>query len=302
MRKIAHLPNAAQAKTFGDFLFVHKIQNTVEAEDDGTWAIWVHDDEQLTEAGQWLSEFLRDPANPRFHGVTIQAKFQKVRQKREEIFSRTKQIDMRTHFHLQQTQMGRLTLILIIISVGVAIFSRLGTSQAILQPLFISQYQLTGPYVQWRGDLPEVMNGQVWRLITPIFIHFGFIHLVFNMLWLRDLGTMIENHQSSWVLGALVLVTAVLSNVGQYLVSGPMFGGMSGVVYGLLGYIWIRGKYDPGSGLFLHRTIVIWMILWFVICLTGLIGNVANVAHGVGLIVGITWGFTSAFSRKVLRR
>jgi rhomboid protease GlpG len=301
MRKIAHLPNAAQARTFGDFLFVQKIQNTVEAEADGTWAIWVHDDDQLTEAAQWLSDFLKDPANPRFQGVTMRAKFEKVRQKREEIFSRNQRIDMRTHFHLNQVRLGRLTLFLIIVSVAVALLSRLGSDQTMLQSLFISPYQMTGPYVQWRGDFPEVMNGQVWRLITPIFIHFGLIHLIFNMLWLRDLGTMIEYHQSSWVLGGLVLVTGVLSNVGQYLVSGPMFGGMSGVVYGLLGYIWIRGKYDPGSGLFLHRTIVIWMIVWFGICLTGLIGNVANIAHGVGLLIGIAWGFLSSLP-KILRK
>ena len=299
MRKIASLPSAGQARAFGDFLFLQKIQNTVEAEEGGTWAIWVHDDDQLTEAAQWLSDFLKDSNNPRFQGNMIRAKMEKARQRREAIFSRNKQIDMRTHFHLNQVKLGRLTLFLIIVSVGVAILSRLGNDQTILQPLFLSPYHLTGPYVQWRGDMPEVMNGQVWRLITPIFIHFGLIHLIFNMLWLRDLGTMIEYHQSSWTLGALVLVIAVLSNVGQYFVSGPMFGGMSGVVYGLLGYIWIRGKFDPKSGLFLHRTIVIWMIVWFGICLTGVVGNVANTAHAVGLLAGIAWGFLSSLPKLI---
>jgi GlpG protein len=301
MRKIAHLPTAAQARTFGDFLFVQKIQNTVEAEEDGTWAVWVHDDDQLTEAGGWLAEFLQDSGNPRFQAAPMRAKFQKARQKREAIFSRNKQIDMRTKWRIKQVGLGRLTLFLIIVSAGVAIVSQLGRDTSILQPLFISKYQLSGPYVQWRGDLPEVMNGQVWRLITPIFIHFGFIHLLFNMMWLKDLGTMIERHQSSWILGALVGVTAILSNVAQYVFSGPMFGGMSGVVYGLLGYIWIRGKFDPGSGLFLHRSIVIWMMLWFAICLTGLIGNVANAAHAAGLVTGIAWGFASS-RPKILRR
>jgi GlpG protein len=300
MRKIAHLPNAAQARIFGDFLFIQKIQNTVESEDDGTWAVWVHDDDQLTEAGSWLTEFLQDPENPRFRGAPMQAKFQKAKARRDEIFSRNKQIDMRTQWHLNRASWGRLTLFLIIVSVGVALVSRLGSDTSLLQPLFISKYQLAGPYVQWRGDLPEVMSGQVWRLITPIFIHFGFIHLLFNMMWLKDLGTMIEQRQSTLVLGALVLVTAMISNLAQYFFSGPMFGGMSGVVYGLLGYIWIRGKFDPASGLYLHRTIVVWMIIWFVVCLTGVIGNVANAAHGAGLLVGMAWGFLS--SRRIFRR
>lgn len=300
MRKIADLPNAAQARTFGDFLFVQKIQNTVEQEEGGTWAVWVHDDDQLTEAGGWLADFLKDPANPRFQAAPMAAKFQKVRQKREEIFSRNKRIDVRTQWHLSQMSWGRLTLFLIVVSVGVSLISQLGRDTSILQPLFISKYHLAGPYVQWRSDLPEVMNGQVWRLLTPIFIHFGFIHLLFNMMWLKDLGTMIERHQSSWILGILVTVTAVLSNLAQYFISGPMFGGMSGVVYGLLGYIWIRGRFDPGSGLYLHRTIVIWMMIWFVVCLTGVIGNVANAAHAAGLATGIAWGFIS--SLRIFRK
>lgn len=300
MRKIGHLPNGSQARTFGDYLFLQNINNRVEEEDDGTWALWVLDDDHLTEAGQLLSEFLRDPGNPRFVSAPLKAKFERARQAKDEILSRNKQIDLRTHWHLRQMSMGRLTVFLIVISVGVALLSRLGSDQSILQPLFISKFQFVGPYVQYRSDLPEVMHGQVWRLITPIFIHFGFIHLLFNMLWLKDLGTMIERHQSSWTLGALVVGIAVISNLAQYFVSGPMFGGMSGVVYGLLGYVWIRGKYDPGSGLFLHKTIVIWMMVWFGLCLTGLIGHVANTAHGAGLAAGIAWGFLS--SRRLFRR
>jgi GlpG protein len=92
----------------------------------------------------------------------------------------------------------------------------------------------------------------------------------------------------------LVLVIAAASNMGQFLMSGPLFGGMSGVVYGLLGYTWIRGKYDPSSGLFVHPQTVTLMIVWFFVCLVGLVGHVANTAHGVGFAVGITWGFISA--------
>jgi GlpG protein len=73
-----------------------------------------------------------------------------------------------------------------------------------------------------------------------------------------------------------------------------MFGGMSGVVYGLLGYVWIRGKFDPGSGLYLHPTTVIMMILWFLACFTPLVPNVANAVHTVGFGMGIAWGYLSS--------
>jgi GlpG protein len=161
--------------------------------------------------------------------------------------------------------------------------------------MFISERIVEGGVNERLNDLPEIRHGEVWRLVTPIFIHFTIAHILFNMLWLFDLGTMIERRQSTRVLSVLVLVIAVLSNFGQYLWQGPVFGGMSGVVYGLIGYIWLRGKFDPASGLFLHSSTVTMAVIWFVLCLVGVIPHVANAAHGVGFAVGIVWGYISAF-------
>ena len=77
-----------------------------------------------------------------------------------------------------------ITLLLIAVSGFVAIISRLGESSDVVQMLMISQYSHNG--------LGDVMAGQVWRLITPIFIHFGLMHLIFNMMWVWDLGRLIE--------------------------------------------------------------------------------------------------------------
>ena len=192
-------------------------------------------------------------------------------------------------------RVGPLTAVLIGISVAVAIFSSLGHNDDVLSHLFITQYA--------RGDgdglLPEIEQGQVWRLLSPIFIHFGIMHLVFNMLWLKDLGSMIEKLVSTRLLLALVVVIGALSNLGEFYFHGPVFGGMSGVVYGLLGYIWMKSKFDPASGFFLEKQTVIWMIGWFFLCLTGAIGLVANYAHGFGLVTGMIWGFASAKTRSV---
>src|SRR5262249_46234350 len=123
-----------------------------------------------------------------------------------------------------------------------------------------------------------------------------FLHILFNMLWLRDLGSMIEGRQSSLHLLLLVLIIGACSNLGQCYIGmkGPDFGGMSGVVYGLLGYIWIRGKFDPGSGLYLHPTTVWMMVIWFIACFTPFIPNIANSAHAVGLGMGMAWGYLSS--------
>src|SRR5438445_9224544 len=123
------------------------------------------------------------------------------------------------------------------------------------------------------------------------------------MRWLRDLGSMIEGRQSSWHLAILALAIAGGSNLAQFYVTHyPAFGGMSGVVYGLLGYVWVRGKLNPASGLFLHTTTVMMMLAWFVLCytpvLTPLVGHVANTVHAAGLLVGMSWGFFSALAHR----
>src|SRR5205814_9740200 len=107
-------------------------------------------------------------------------------------------------------------------------------------PMFIFYWPL--------GSLIEIKNGQLWRLITPIFVHGGFLHLLFNMWWMRDLGFMIEQRKGSLRLALMVLLVAIPSNIAQYMTAGPWFGGMSGVVYGLFGYIWMKGKFSPHEG------------------------------------------------------
>jgi GlpG protein len=92
----------------------------------------------------------------------------------------------------------------------------------------------------------------------------------------------------------LVLLSGVVSNFGQFAFASPFFGGMSGVVYALFGYVWMRAKFDPASGLRMDGNTVMWMIGWFVLCLTHVMGPVANIAHGVGLAVGMVWGFAAA--------
>ena len=124
-------------------------------------------------------------------------------------------------------------------------------------------------------------------------IHFGPVHLIFNLMWLFQFGSMIEGLQGRGRFLALVVVVAVLSNLAQYAMKSPFFGGMSGVNYGLFGYVWLRGRTDPASGLFIDRQNTILMLIWLVVCMTGYLGPVAHWAHGVGFVVGAAWGWAS---------
>lgn len=171
--------------------------------------------------------------------------------------------------------------ILIAICLLLALKSNFGYARSELAPFFISVYP---------QGLTEIQQGQWWRLVTPIFLHFGPIHLLFNMLWLWQLGGGMERRQGWGELVLMVAVIGVVSNLLQYLVSGPGFGGMSGVVYGMLGYFWMQGRYNPRFGMVLDKTIVAMMLIWFIVCWLGLVGNIANVAHTAGLLLGLAWG------------
>jgi GlpG protein len=176
------------------------------------------------------------------------------------------------------------TLSLLGISVLVAMYSGFGARLEPIRAWFITEYLNAG--------LPEIASGQLWRLITPIFIHFAWFHLLFNGIWMWQLGSVVEKRLGPWDLATLVVVIGIGSNVAQFLSTGPLFGGLSGVVYGLLGYFWVQGRFNPRFGLALNNVVVYLMLGWFVLCWIGVIPNVANWAHTAGLVLGMAaaWG------------
>lgn len=299
MRQIHHFENSILAKRFGDFLYTQGIENQIQ-EDDGFYSLWIYSDDDIPRAQKLLEEFSANTNDMRYIAAIPEASTKRVQTQKRDMNSRV--IDVRTQLFQSSSSMGWLTISLISICVVVAVISQLGKNTQAISGLFITDYQVTGQYLEWQAGLPEVMQGQVWRLLTPIFIHFGFLHLLFNMLWLKDLGGMLEKHESVWLFLLQVVIIGSLANVAQYFWSGPSFGGMSGVVYGLLGYIWIRGKLDPYAKLILNPSVVGMMIFWFFLCLTGLMGPVANAAHGAGLVLGMLWGFLAAQYNRMRMR
>jgi len=144
---------------------------------------------------------------------------------------------------------------------------------------------------------PEPDLQQWWRLVTPIFLHFGIMHLAFNTLWYWELGRRIELRSGSLWLFGLTLLFALVSNIAQWLVSGStaLFGGLSGVLYGLLGYCWLYQLLFPNIHFDLPKGVVIMMLAWLVLCLSGVVtmlgfGAIANAAHVGGLVIGCICG------------
>ena len=80
------------------------------------------------------------------------------------------------------------------------------------------------------------------------------------------------------------------SNYAQYLAGGPEFGGMSGVVFGLFGYVLVMARFAPSARMVMIPSNAVFVMVWFVVCLTGAVGPIANWAHGIGLVLGVAFG------------
>ena len=180
-------------------------------------------------------------------------------------------------------------------AIVIALLSNFGSLIAVIKPLTFTQIIISnqGYASVMNFDQTYLVDNQWWRAITPIFIHFSFAHLAFNCLWIYILGEKIENIDGSFTFAMLVIFSAIFSNCLQYFYTdSSLFGGLSGVIYGLLGFCMIleldteydRYQLPPG----LYMFMIVWLILGFVgiLDLFGF-GSVANFAHLGGLISGI---------------
>jgi GlpG protein len=195
-----------------------------------------------------------------------------------------------------------LTFALIVVCSAVYLLSNLpGTGHRVENALAFSGLHpvaIEGELHWQRDGVDDILHGEVWRLVTPIFLHFGIIHILFNLWYVAVLGTLIEIRRGTGTLALLVFVSALLSNLGEFLLESnylggtALFGGMSGVVYALFGYVWMKGRYEPELGMILHPNTVQIMLIWLVACMIGVLGPIANGAHVVGLLTGVVLGLS----------
>ena len=298
MRQIGSLKDGKLAQRFEDYLLARGIRSRTDETADG-FEIWVIDEDQIEQARQEFEEYEASPDEQRYREAADAAS--EIRKKNEQAIkaARKRLVDVRQRWDQPFHRRAPVTLGLIAISALVAlttsssIFSLCGKEGSYVTYLFVTQVSRVGDV--YRFPIYPMMatldSGELWRLITPIFIHFTPLHILFNMMWMRDLGSAIEMRKGSFRYLVIVLVIAILSNAMQCIFKGPIFGGMSGVVFGLFGYIWIKSKVAPEEGLFIHPNTVFFVMFFFVICLTGALGPIANWAHAVGLLTGMALAF-----------
>ena len=195
-----------------------------------------------------------------------------------------------------------LYLYIIFIAVLLSFVTNFGFS-ILLEPFLFLKNNGSSFYPSFENTF--LVSKEWWRLITPTFLHFSFTHLIFNCLWIYILGSKIEIIDGKEIFLTLFLFTSLSSNLGQYFLTGDyLFGGLSGAVYGLLGYCFILDLDNRGQRYDLPDALYIFMFIWLLIGFTGVLkvfgfGNVANIAHLVGMIAGFTLGIIAKYTLKI---
>ncbi|MFN0019318.1 MAG: rhomboid family intramembrane serine protease [Pirellulaceae bacterium] len=323
MRQLTVLQSEAAARKLVAYLVTERIAAQVDADKTGH-IVWVRDEDQLARAKEILAHFQASPDDPKYHGAEKAAESirrDEERQRREKLGN---VVEMRGRWGSGTGIRRRspLVIALIAISVLVAILTNGGRQpqgNAILDKLlFVDPASFAAaPLEKLPNFWNSILAGQVWRLVTPIFIHYGWMHLIFNMWALFVLGSQIEERRGPLRFLLLVLLLAVVSNFGESVAAQlklpeqlALFGGMSGVVYGTFGYVWMKAKFDNAAGFMIAKETVFIMMVWLALCilrdfppfdsfLRGMIGGrVANTAHVVGLVLGVAIGYAPVLLRN----
>ncbi len=297
MRRLGTLPDRDSAAVFRDYLYAQGIEIRID-QDGPAWTLWILDEDKLPLALGELTEFQTRPQDPRY--AASQAAAEAVRQRRvsEVIAARQQQVNMSDRWRGGQKHIP-VTALLIALSILVAILTRVGLDENANARFMMADWLLdpaTGRFVA-PGIQGLLKLGQFHRWISPIFLHFGPMHLFFNMSATLAYGRVIEQRSGSFRFLGMVVLMALISNFAQYTVSGPSFGGMSGVDFGLFGFLWMKSKFAPEYGIGLSQDSVTYMLVFAALCVFGVFGRIANTAHFAGMFTGMALAMIPVWPR-----
>jgi GlpG protein len=320
MRLLGTLPQETQARRLADYLLTLDISTHVTQEGSG-WEVWVRDDDHVPRAKQEWEPFLANPDDPRFQQAQRAA--QDIKRQEEAAEAQFRRNQRRASELLGGPRLTKtpLTIGIFVFCVLVAILSGLGQLDSpITQAFTFAKYRLIEENLVVDEGLNGIWEGELWRIWTPIFLHLGWIHLILNMMALLQLSRFVESQKGTLWLVGFILFTGAISNIGQHFFPHVFdiyrwfaveqkdvrvferFGGMSGVLFALFGYLWMKHRFDPESGIYLDRQNVYFMMIWLVLCMTGYLGSIANTAHVVGLLAGMGVGVSRWAWRRLRRR
>ena len=167
-----------------------------------------------------------------------------------------------------------------------AIFQTQGLMQ-ILAPSIQASFKLGVT-----GTVPIFAYKFWWTPITAIYLHGGLLHIFFNMMWVRQLGPVVEELFGPFRLFAIFTIAGITGFIASTLAGHELTLGASGSIFGLLAAAIAYGR-RAGSQLF-TRQFLQWAVLLFVMGF--IMPGVDNWAHGGGFVGGYAAAYV--FSRS----
>lgn len=257
MELVGEIGNARACKAFSDYLITQGIQHQVSQQEQRC-AVYV-EAAQLEQATQLYQEFVHNPNQQKY----LQASWQV----NNPVAGTTQNLGLAKIWQAN----GPLTKFIAVLCVAIFALSYFGYFRSIFTSLSFS----------WQLD-------QAYRLFTPAVMHLSAVHLAFNMSWWWYLGGKVENNIGIKALALLTLVTAVMSNIAQALLVDHNFAGLSGVNYGLAGFVWLYGRLTADPKVNLANNIFGFLLVWMLLGFTDILPiGMANWAHLFGLLSGM---------------
>ena len=325
MRLLGVTEGQKKVGNFAAWLLTQEIETKVETTDDGKVEVWVKEEDHFKSALSQYEEFLKNPDDSKYSSAVDQANQILREQEKKRRETQKKQMKVPRSSGGMGTPTGPMTKTVMILCLLVAILTNFnqdktqleqGANRALQFAAVDQPYslELVETYLEDRDALSlrlaSIQRGEIWRLVTPSFIHYGIFHFLFNMLWFLQFGRMIEGRYGTVWMAILVVAIAILSNFAQgvaperlggsapYFPSGILisnFGGLSGVVFGLFGFIVIKQYSDSRSGFFLPQLTVVLLLGYMVFCMlpvaAPLVGSIANWCHVIGFITGAVMAY-----------
>lgn len=336
MRRIGTLTNEELARRFADYLFTQSIECSVDVQstskkspDSGGGSVecdlWIRDERHVDRARQELDAFQADPDAEAYRvGQQAEQKRQAIVAEEQRKKKLVKQVKHRSPpgtgplMGVSVRQQSIPVVITVIVLSVIASFStgfgrparslvpgELSSEQAVFYALsFVDARDYVAQNEEQSEDpFASIKKGQIWRLITPIFLHGDTYHLAFNMLGLFFLGSAIERLQGSAFMAFLLLASGIFGGLVQVflppeeffervapmltgLAGTPFSIGASGAVYGLFGYLWVRPLLSPSYPIRMMPNNILIMMGWLVFCIF-FVERIANGAHIGVLVAGV---------------
>lgn len=308
MRYLGQIEGRKHAEAFVAYLLTKDISTHIEGvqHDQDQWEIWVREEDRMRDALAEFEQFRGDSNNQKY-GAAIAEATKILKQRHETKQAAAKNIHRVTPRPNQLLSGGSpppLTMTLLIICIAASIIHNFGKpgptnrlGKTIDEQLSFVEERA---YRTSREDpAASLKKGEIWRAITPIFLHGDPIHLAMNMMMLFTLGRLTERLEGTPKFALLVLLLAILPNLLQglspaWMTGSPRFVGISGVLYGLFGFLWVKSALRPEVGFRIPSQMVVLLVALMFFGFSGTIPHMANLCHLGGFLLGMMFGWVAS--------